>query len=734
VTPDGSANPGDWRFDVEPGKVVRMDRTRETPPFEAVLGSAEAVAGGRLAGEGPAGRLPLTPAMLREEPSGNLFGLTQDVGMGWAPTDLGGPQVVIVSTLGGVRGDDGRPVALGYHTGHWEIGLLVREAANELREQGAIPFAAFCSDPCDGRTQGTTGMFDSLPYRNDAAIVMRRQIRSLPTAAGVMAVATCDKGLPASMLALAGCGRLPGVVVPGGVTLPAAGAEDAGQVQSLGARFSHDLITVDYAAAMGCRACGSPGGGCQFLGTAATSQVVAEALGLALPHAALAPSGEKAWYELGRRSALALLRLLALGIPVARILTRHALENAMLVHAAFGGSTNLLLHIPAIAHAAGLVPPAVEDWIRVNRATPRLVDVLPNGPRNHPTVMAYMAGGVPEVMLHLRRMGLLHGEVLTATGGTLDETLDWWEESERRKTARARLAAAGVPPDDVIMSPDAARRSGLTSTVVFPVGNLAPEGSVIKATALDPSVVGADQVFRFRGPARVFADEREAIRAVKGAGARPIRPGDVVILIGNGPSGTGMQETAQITFALKYLPWGKRVALVTDGRFSGVSTGACIGHVGPEALHGGPIGRVRDDDLIEIVIDRKALAGSVNLVGAGGASLSPERCAALLRERGPHPDLAVHAALPDDTRLWAALQRASGGTWAGCVYDVDRIVAAVAAGMRTANGEPAAPGAPQRSGAARKIAGRKRGGSKRGARKTRRAPGKRPRRRGRRRR
>jgi len=660
-----------------------MNPISAMPSLDAVLGSADTVAGARLAGEGPAGSLPLTPEMLRERPSGDIFGLTQDVGMGWSAAALTGPQFVIISTLGGLRGNDGKPLALGYHTGHWEIGLLVREAAETLREQGAIPFAAYCSDPCDGRTQGTTGMFDSLPYRNDAAIVMRRLIRSLPTAAGVMAVATCDKGLPATLLALAASGRLPGVVVPGGVTLPAAGAEDAGQVQSLGARFARDLITLDYAAAMGCRACGSPGGGCQFLGTAATSQVVAEALGLALPHGALAPSGEASWLELARRSALALLRLHALGIPISRILTSEALENAMLVHAAFGGSTNLLLHIPAIAHAAGLTPPTVADWIRVNRATPRLVDCLPNGPRNHPTVQVFMAGGVPEVMLHLRRMGLLHGGVLTATGDTLDATLDWWEGSERRRVSRARLAAgAKVSPDDVIMSPDAARRAGLTSTVVFPVGNLAPDGSVIKATAVDPSVVGEGQVFRHRGPARVFTDEREAIRAVKGQAGRPIEPGDVIVLIGNGPSGTGMQETAQITFALKYLPWGKHVALVTDGRFSGVSTGACIGHVGPEALEGGPIGRVRDDDLIEIVIDRTALTGSVNLVGADGAELPPERCAVLLAEREPHPDLAVHPALPDDTRLWAALQRASGGTWAGCVYDADRIVAVLEAGFK----------------------------------------------------
>ena len=658
-----------------------MNRLPIAPPLEAVLGSADAVAASRVAGTGPSGRLPLTPEMLIDAPSGNLFGLTQNVGMGWSPGALGGPEYVIISTLGGIRGDDGRPIALGYHTGHWEIGLLVREAADALRRQGATPFAGFCSDPCDGRTQGTTGMFDSLAYRNDAAIVMRRLIRSLPTADGVIGVATCDKGLPATMLALAGCKSLPGLIVPGGVTLPALGAEDAGQVQSLGARFARDLVTLDYAAEMGCRACGSAGGGCQFLGTAATSQVVAEALGLALPHSALAPSGEPSWLELGGRSAMALLRLHAARITLDRILTPHAIENAMLVHAAFGGSTNLLLHIPAIAHAAGLKPPTVEDWIRVNRATPRLVDALPNGPRGHATVQVFMAGGVPEVMRHLRQLGLLNEGVLTATGETLGTTLDWWETSDRRHQARERLSAgARVSPDDVIMSPGAARAAGLTSTMVFPVGNLAPDGAVIKATAMDPSVVGDDQVYRHRGPARVFTDERDAIRAVKGVGPngeRPVEAGDIIVLMGNGPSGTGMQETAQITTALRYLPWGKHVALITDGRFSGFSSGACIGHIGPEALAGGPLGKIRDGDLIEIVVDRAALEGSVNLVGVAGAARSPVECEAVLRDRPMHPGLAPHESLPDDTRLWAALQRASGGTWAGCVYDVERIIAAL---------------------------------------------------------
>ncbi|HEV8395317.1 MAG TPA: YjhG/YagF family D-xylonate dehydratase [Vicinamibacterales bacterium] len=652
---------------------------RETaPPIEAALGSAATISGTRIEGEGPAGRLPLTPEMLRNQPSGHVFGLTQNAGMGWRPDALAGRQYVIVSTMGGVRSEQGEPIALGYHTGHWEIGLLVRGAAEALRAAGAIPFAVYCSDPCDGRTQGTTGMFDSLAYRNDAAVVMRRLIRSLPTASGVMGIATCDKGLPATMLALAGTRDLPGVIVPGGVTLPARDAEDAGQVQSLGARFSHDLISLDYAATMGCRACGSSGGGCQFLGTAATSQVVAEGLGLAVPHSALAPSGEPVWLELAGRSAAALQRLDALALPVSRLLTAAAVENAMLVHAAFGGSTNLVLHIPAIAAAAGLKPPSVDDWSRINRATPRLVDALPNGPRGFATAQVFMAGGVPEVMLHLRRMGLLNGRALTATGATVDATLDWWDASERRQAARARLASASaIDPDHVIMGPEAARRMGLTSTVVFALGNLAPEGSVIKATALDPSVVDSDNVYRHRGPARVFTDEREAIQAVKGTSGQPVREGDVIVLMGMGPSGTGMQETAQITTALRYLPWGKRVALVTDGRFSGFSSGACIGHVGPEALDDGPIGRVRDGDLIEIEIDRNTLSGRVNLVGAGGVPLDVDACAELLRSRPRHPALAPHEQLPDDSRLWAALQRASGGTWAGCVYDVDRIVAAL---------------------------------------------------------
>jgi putative YjhG/YagF family dehydratase len=612
---------------------------------------------------GPAGRLPLQPDFLRDAPSGHIFGWTQDAAMGWNPSDLGKDEYLILSTQGGIRAEDGSPIALGYHTGHYEVGLLAQAAASEFKQHNAIPFAGFVSDPCDGRTQGTSGMMDSLAYRNDAAIVLRRLIRSLPTRRGVLGIATCDKGLPAMMIALAAQKSLPCVIVPGGVTLLPEQGEDAGKIQSLGARFVHGLITLEEASDLGCRACASPGGGCQFLGTAATSQVVAEALGLAVTHSALAPSGQEIWLDVAKRSARALMQMPAQNVTTGDILTEDSIHNAMVTHAAFGGSTNLLLHIPAIAHAAKLSRPSVDDWSRVNRSTPRLVDVMPNGPTGYGTVQVFLAGGVPEVMLYLRELGLLKLNAHTVNGSTLGEALEKWEHSERRQKLRERLQELDdVDPDDVIMNPTKARERGLTSTLTFLTGNLAPQGAVIKSTAIDPSIVDADGVYRKTGPARVFTSERAAIAAVKGLSENPVKAGDIIALMGCGPMGTGMEETYQLTSALKYLPHGKTIALITDARFSGVSTGACIGHVGPEALAGGPLGKLRDGDTIRIIVDRVNLSGSIDVLNVD------------LDSRSPHPELKLNPDLPEDTRLWAALQNVSGGTWGGCVYDVDMIL------------------------------------------------------------
>lgn len=625
----------------------------------------------RTKAPGPSGVLPFTREQLATDPSGHLFGWTQNVGMGWDADKVGGGDYLILSTQGGIRQPDGKPVALGYHTGHFEVGLLMEEVAKTITSLGGVPFAGFVSDPCDGRTQGTDGMMDSLAYRNDASTVYRRLIRSLPTRKGVVGVATCDKGLPAMMMALAAMHDLPTVLVPGGVTLLSEDTdEDLGRIQTIGARYAQGTLSYADAAEAGCKACASPGGGCQFLGTAATSQVIAEALGLTLPHSALAPSGAEIWRDMARRSGAAVVTLENRGITTKDILTDAAFENALAVHAAFGGSTNLIMHLPAIAHQAGAHRPNVDDWRRVNALVPRLVDALPNGPKHYATVQVFLAGGVPEVMLHLRDAGLLHLDALTVSGKTVGENLDWWEKSERRQRLREKLTQLdGIDPDNVIMSPAVAASRGLTSTVTFPGGNLTPDGSVIKSTAIDPSLVNENGIYLHEGPARVFASEPSAIAAVKSTGEDRIKEGDVIVLIGLGPIGCGMPETAQLTIALKHLSWGKHVALITDGRFSGVSTGACVGHLSPEAWAGGPIGKVRDGDLIRIEIDCRKMTGSIDYTGD----------IAELLARPANEKLQPLPNVPDDTRLWAALQNVSGGTWGGCVYDVDAIIAKLTA-------------------------------------------------------
>lgn len=415
---------------------------------------------------------------------------------------------------------------------------------------------------------------------------------------------------------------------------------------------------------MGCRACGSAGGGCQFMGTAATTQVVVEALGLTLPHSALHPSGTELWLDMARRSARALVASAARGDCTGSVLTDDSVHNAMAVHAAVGGSTNLYLHLPAIAHAAGLDRPGVDDWRRTNAAVPRLVDALPNGPRNFATVHVFLAGGVPEVMLRLADLGALRLDARTVAGTTLGDQLEWWERSERRRRVRERLADLdGIDPDQVIRRLDDA----LPGTVSIVGGTLAPGGAIVKSTAIRRDLLDTDGVYRATGTARVFTDEASAIGAIK---ERSVRPGEVIVLTGVGPS-FGMPETYQVTAALKHIDEGGLIPLVTDGRFSGVSTGPCIGHVTPEAAAGGPIGTVRDGDVVRIEIDTVRLVGRVD-VDVSTVAGPPTR--------DGYPGLARRSSLPADTRLWAALQACGGGSWGGCVYDVDAIVAALASG------------------------------------------------------
>jgi dihydroxyacid dehydratase/phosphogluconate dehydratase len=275
-------------------------------------------------------------------------------------------------------------------------------------------------------------------------------------------------------------------------------------------------------------------------------------------------------------------------------------------------------------------------------------------------------------MLHLRNLNILHLEALTVSGETIGDMLEKWEKSERRKRFREILRERdNVDPDDVILSQETARVRGMKSTLVFVRGNLAPEGAVIKSTAIDPSMIGEDGVYRHRGPAKVFVREKDVIKAIKN---HEIQAGDVVVLAGRGPMGSGMEEIYQITSALRHLPFGKHVAVLTDARFSGVSTGACIGHIGPEALANGPIGKLQDGDQIQIIVDCTRLTGSVDWVGDGKNEFSPDEGARRLQNRPSRADLSPDENMPTDTRLWAALQQASGGIWGGCVYDAEAII------------------------------------------------------------
>ena len=607
--------------------------------------------------------------------------------MGWNPAQLRRPEFLILGTMGGIRAPDGTPIALGYHTGHWEIGLLMQAAAEQFAALGMVPFAGYVSDPCDGRSQGTAGMMDSLPYRNDAAIVLRRLIRSLPTRKGVMGVATCDKGLPAMMMALASAHDMPSVLVPGGVTLPPTVGEDAGKVQSVGARFAHGEITLEEAAELGCHAAPRRAAAASSSARRRPARSWPRRWGLSLVHSALAPSGQPIWLDMARRSADALVGLFKAGVS-------HAATSSPRMRCTMRWSSTLpsaaartccCTFRPSPTPQVCRGPPS-DDWEphQPIRASPggcaaQRPGRPPDGPRlprrrrtgsdaasarPGPVAAGRAHRARPAAGRPARRMGTKRAAHGACASGSSRRTA-----STRTTSSCPRQRAAA---------------RGLTSTVTFPSGNLAPEGSVVKSTAIDPSVIDADGVYRKVGPARVFTSERAAIAAIKGqAAGEPVRPGDILVVVGRGPLGSGMEETYQLTSALRYLAWGKQVALITDARFSGVSTGACIGHVGPEGLAGGPIGRVREGDTIRIVIDTVNLEGSHRLWSATmDADCTPARRRRRPGRRAPQPGHGADPRLPDDTRLWAVLQSVSGGTWGGCVYDVDKIIQTLEAGQR----------------------------------------------------
>ncbi len=527
------------------------------------------------------------------------------IGTGWKPEELSLPQIFIESTFGDS------------HPGSGHLDKLVEAVRRGARDAGGHGARYFTTDMCDGESQGTDGINYSLASREMIANMIEIQANATPFDAGVY-IASCDKGMPGNLMGMARV-NIPGIVVPGGTM--SAGPElltlnELGYYSARYERGEIDENRLNWAKRNACPSCGA----CSFIGTATTMQIMAEALGLTLPGAALLPAMSEdliqCAYESGRRS----VELAREGLKVSDIVTMESFENAILVHAAISGSTNTLLHIPAIAHEFGFAIDG-DTFDRLHRGMHFLLDLRPTG--KWPAETFCYGGGVPAIMEEIRSH--LHLDVMTVTGKTLGENLDDLKKSGYYEKCAARLEAfnaryhLNLTKEDIIRPYD--RAIGTDGSIAVLKGNLAPEGAVIKHTACPKEMY--DVVLR----ARPFDSEEECLDAVL---HHKVEKGDAVLIRYEGPKGSGMPEMFYTSEAISSDPeLGRSIALITDGRFSGASTGPVIGHCSPEAVSGGPIAYVEEGDLIEINVMERRL----NIVGIHGERKTPEEVEQVLNER-----------------------------------------------------------------------------------------------------
>lgn len=528
------------------------------------------------------------------------------IGTGWQPEDLSKPQILIESTAGDS------------HPGSGHLSLLVQEVRKGVQEAGGYGARYYCTDICDGESQGTDGINYSLASREMIANMIEIHAMATPFDAGVY-LASCDKGMPANLMGLMRV-DIPSVVVPGGTMNAGPDMLTLEQLGMYSAKFERGEIGEDklnWAKQNACPSCGS----CSFIGTASTMQIMAEALGLALPGSALMPATSPDLLTYARQAGKRAVEMAGDDtMRPSKIITMESFENAILVHAAISGSTNCLLHLPAIAHELGLEITG-DTFDRLHRGARYLLDVRPAG--KWPAECFYYAGGVPAIMEEIKDH--LHLDVMTVTGKTLGENLrelkenGYYERCEKWLKAFGDRYGISITRQDVIRPYDKA--IGTDGSIAILKGNLAPEGAVIKHTACPREMYQA--VLR----ARPFDSEEACLAAVL---HHEVEKGDAVFIRYEGPKGSGMPEmfyTSEAISSDKEL--GRAIALITDGRFSGASTGPVIGHCSPEAADGGPIALVEKDDLIEIdVFGRK-----LNIVGVKGERKSPEEIDAILAER-----------------------------------------------------------------------------------------------------
>ena len=528
------------------------------------------------------------------------------IGTGWKPEDLSKTQVMIESTFGDS------------HPGSGHLDILVEEVRKGIEEAGGHGARYYCTDICDGESQGTDGINYSLVSREMIANMIEIHANATPFDAGVY-LASCDKGMPANLMGLARV-DIPAVVVPGGTMNAGPEMLTLEQLGMYSAKYQRGEIDEEKLNWAKCNACPSCGA-CSFIGTASTMQIMAEALGLALPGSALMPATSPDLLTYAREAGALAVKLASMpGMHPSEIVTEKSFENAILVHAAVSGSTNCLLHIPAIAHEFGIEITG-DTFDRLHRNARYLLDVRPAG--RWPAECFYYAGGVPAIMEEIREH--LHLDVMTVTGKTLGENLDelkrngfyercgkWLEDFNARYNVNLKK-------EDIIRSYDNA--IGTDGSIAILRGNLAPEGAVIKHTACPK------EMFQAVLNARPFDSEEECLDAVL---KHKVKKGDAVFIRYEGPKGSGMPEmfyTSEAISSDKEL--GRSIALITDGRFSGASTGPVIGHCSPEAVDGGPIALVKEGDLIEIDVPARKL----NIIGIYGERKSMEEIDAVLKER-----------------------------------------------------------------------------------------------------
>ena len=527
------------------------------------------------------------------------------IGTGWKPEDLSKPQIIIESTAGDS------------HPGSGHLFKLVEAVRRGVNDAGGYGARYFCTDICDGESQGHDGINFSLASREMIANMIEIHANATPFDGGVF-ISSCDKGMPGNLIGMARV-NIPSVMVTGGTMSAGPELLTLEQLGMYSAKFERgeiDEAKLLWAKHNACPSCGA----CSFIGTASTLQIMAEALGLSLPGSALLPATSPDLIDYAYNAGKRIVQLAKEGVKPSDIVTLESFENAIMVHAAISGSTNCLLHLPAIAHEYGITITG-DTFDRLHRGAHYLLDLRPAG--KWPAEFFYYAGGVPAIMEEIK--SVLHLDVKTVTGKTLGENLEdlkangFYERCQKWLDEANKKYGISITKEDIIRPYDKA--IGIEGSIAVLKGNLAPEGAVIKHTACPP------EMYKAVLNARPFDSEEECLDAVL---HHKVQKGDAVFIRYEGPKGSGMPEmfyTSEAISSDKEL--GRSIALITDGRFSGASTGPVIGHCSPEAMAGGPIALVEEGDVIELDV----FARKLNIVGIKGERKSPEEIARILEER-----------------------------------------------------------------------------------------------------